>query len=234
MTRDRVIVALDAPSGDEALAIARSLRGAATHVKVGLTLFYSAGPGIVGTLRELGFDVFVDLKLHDIPHQVSGAAEALAGLGASMVTVHAGGGRAMVSAGAEALARTSERLGVPKPALLAVTVLTSLDAEALREIGIERSTAEAAFVLAELARSAGADGVVCSPLEAPGMRARLGEDALVVTPGVRPGWASANDQARVATPADAFAAGASHIVVGRPITAAPDPSEAFERLVAEL
>lgn len=230
--RDRIIVALDTSSADEALELARRLRGRATHVKVGMTLFYATGPSIVSQLRELGFDVFVDLKLHDIPHQVSGAVRSLAGLGASMLTVHGAGGRAMLEAAARA-AMEAEADGIPRAKLIAITVLTSMDAASLAEVGIARPLPLQAASLAYAAREAGIDGVVCSPKEAEEMRELLGPAALVVTPGVRPAWASANDQARVATPADALALGASHLVIGRPITAADDPVAAFERIVEE-
>jgi orotidine-5'-phosphate decarboxylase len=231
--RERIIVALDLPDVDEAVVMAAGLRGRVPRVKVGLTLFGASGPDVVRRLRELDFGVFLDLKLHDIPHQVAGAARELTRLGVEMFTVHAGGGRAMMRAAVEAAAHAAEREGVDRPLVLAVTVLTSLDDEALREVGVARGPSEQVLSLAELAREAGADGVVCSPQEASDVRLLLGQDALVVTPGVRPSWAAASDQARVATPADAVAEGASHLVIGRPITDAPDPAEALERIVEE-
>jgi orotidine-5'-phosphate decarboxylase len=231
--RERIIVALDLPDVDEAVVMAAGLRGRVGRVKVGLTLFGASGPDVVRRLSDLDFGVFLDLKLHDIPHQVAGATRELTRLGVEMFTVHAGGGRAMMRAAVEAAAHAAEREGVDRPLVLAVTVLTSLDGEALREVGVGRGPTEQVLSLAELAREAGVDGIVCSPQEASDVRLLLGQDALVVTPGVRPSWAAASDQARVATPAAAIAEGASHIVIGRPITDAPDPVEALERIVEE-
>lgn len=228
-----VIVALDMQR-DEAVALAHSLRGRIRWLKVGMTLFYAEGPEIVARLREMGFDVFVDLKLHDIPHQVAGAAAKIAAMGAGMFTVHASGGLAMMRAAVESSSAAAAEAGEPAPAVVAVTVLTSSDDAGLSEVGVGRSTVEQVRLLAALARSAGVDGVVCSPREAADMRTLLGEAALVVTPGVRPAWADAGDQARIATPASALAAGASHLVIGRPITAAAVPSDAVDRILAEI
>ncbi len=229
--REQIIVALDLPDGAAAMEMARALKGRATWVKVGMTLFYAEGPQIVRELRALGFKVFVDLKLNDIPHQVRGACRTLVRQGADMITVHATGGRAMLTAAAEEVAAAAERFKVTKPALVAVTVLTSLDDAALAEIGCTASAAEQVAALAALASDCGCDGVVCSPGEAAAMRALLGADAYVVTPGVRPAWAESGDQARVATPAEAIEAGASHLVIGRPITGAVDPVAALSRIV---
>jgi orotidine-5'-phosphate decarboxylase len=231
--RERIIVALDLPDVDEAVVMAAGLRGRVPRVKVGLTLFGASGPDVVRRLRDLGFGIFLDLKLHDIAHQVAGATQELTRLGVEMFTVHASGGRAMMRAAVEAAEEAAELEGVDRPLVLAVTVLTSLDEAALRETGIALPAAEQVLSLTELAREAGVDGVVCSPREAADVRLLLGRDALVVTPGVRPTWAAAGDQARVATPADAVAEGASHIVIGRPITGAADPAEALERIVEE-
>lgn len=234
MTRaDRIIVALDVPTRAEALTLAASLAGAVRWVKVGMTLFYSEGPGVVSDLREQGFDVFVDLKIHDIPHQAEGAARSLGALGCGLLTVHAAGGAAMVEAAVRGAGRGAEEAGVARPIVVAVTVLTSLDKAALERTGVADPPAAQAARLAVLAMGAGADGIVCSAWEAASMRALLGTGAAVVTPGIRPAWAAADDQARVATPAEAFAAGASHLVIGRPITAAADPVAAFRRIVAE-
>jgi orotidine-5'-phosphate decarboxylase len=231
--RDRIIVALDTTDGKEAVRIAEALQGRASRLKVGSTLFLAEGPAIVGRLRALGFDVFVDLKLHDIPHQVEGAVRELTRLGAWMLTVHASGGAAMIESAARAATEAAGAAGVPRPLLVAVTVLTSLDAAALAQVGVPGTPADQVGLLARLAASSGADGVVCSPQEGAMVRALLGPDAAIVTPGVRPGWASKGDQARVTTPAEAFAAGASHIVVGRPVTASPDPAMAFDRVAQE-
>jgi orotidine-5'-phosphate decarboxylase len=233
MTDNPVIVALDLPR-DEALALADELRGRVRWLKVGMTLFFAEGPEIVARLREKGFEVFVDLKLFDIPHQVAGAAAQIARLGAAMLTVHASGGSAMMRAAVESSRRAADEVGLPAPAVLAVTVLTSSDDAVLAEVGVEHTALEQVRRLAEVARAAGVDGVVCSPREAAEMREVLGEKALVVTPGVRPQWAEAGDQARIATPEMALAAGASHLVIGRPITAAPVPVQAVARILAEI
>lgn len=229
--RERVIVALDCDR-TRALELADALRGHAAWLKVGMTLFYAEGPAIVRELRERGFKVFLDLKLHDIPHQVRGAAEAAARTGADLLTIHGLGAGAMMAAareGVEAAARDAERARV-----IAVTVLTSMDQQALASIGVERDVASEAALLAQLACSHGADGIVCSPQEAAAMRQLLGEEALIVTPGVRPAGVALGDQSRVATPAAAIRAGASHLVIGRPITGANDPVAAFTAIVDEL
>jgi orotidine-5'-phosphate decarboxylase len=228
-----IIVALDLPR-EEALAVADSLRGTIRWLKVGMTLFYAEGPEIVLRIREKGFEVFVDLKLHDIPHQVAGAAADVARLGAAMLTVHASGGSAMMRAAVESSRRAAEEVGLPAPAVVAVTVLTSTDDAALAEVGIARGSQEQVRLLAELAKDAGVDGVVCSPWEAADMRTLLGEGALIVTPGVRPTWAEPGDQSRIATPAAALAAGATYLVIGRPITMAPVPAHAAARILSEL
>lgn len=232
--RDRIIVALDHSDLAGALACAQALQGHARWVKVGMTLFYREGPAAVAAMRELGFDVFVDLKLHDIPHQVEGAARALGVLGAGMLTVHASGGAAMIEAAVRGATEGAQTAGMPAPAVIAVTVLTSIDAETLRSVGVSDPPAEQAAGLAALAKTAGAHGVVCSPEEAADLRALLGPGALIVTPGVRPAGSAAGDQARIATPEAAFAAGASHIVIGRPVTGVPDPVAAFEAIVSHL
>ena len=232
--QDRIIVALDQPDAASALACARALAGRAKWVKVGMTLFYTEGPDIVRQLRELGFDVFIDLKLHDIPHQVRGAARALGRLGAGMLTVHASGGLDMMVAAVQGACAGAEEAGVRAPAVLAITVLTSIDVTALLQTGVSRGPAEQVWELAGLAHRAGADGVVCSPQEARDLRGMLGPDTLIVTPGIRPSWASTpDDQARKSTPLGAIQAGASHLVIGRPITSADDPAAAFDRILME-
>lgn len=231
--RDRIIVALDQPDASSALACARALAGRAAWVKVGMTLFYAEGPGIVGELADMGFRVFVDLKLHDIPHQVEGAARSLGRLGAGMLTVHASGGGDMMEAALRGAAAGADGAGVERPAVIAITVLTSMDADTLASVGVTDSPADQVAGLAALARTSGMDGVVCSPQEASSMRALLGPTALVVTPGIRPEWAEVGDQARIATPRGAIEAGASHLVIGRPITGSPDPAQAFDRIVDE-
>lgn len=234
MSADRIIVALDTGDAAEALALAGRLRGRATWLKVGMTLMYSAGPSVVTDLRELGFEVFVDLKLHDIPHQVQGAARSLGSLGAGMLTVHASGGEAMMRAALLGVREAADKAGVQIPKVIAVTVLTSSDDAMLSSVGVESAAASQVGRLGGLALRAGVDGVVCSPREAAEMRALLGADALVVTPGVRPAGSDVGDQARIATPLAAIQAGASHLVVGRPITAAADPAAAFDEIASQL
>ena len=231
--RDRVIVALDCDAAT-ALCLAVELRGHAKWLKVGMTLYYAEGPKIVQTFKQLGFNVFLDLKFHDIPHQVEGAAASAVLSGADMITMHAVGGKAMMAAGQRGAETAAfERKG-SVPATLAITVLTSMDADSLAATGVARALPDQVNALATQAREAGLSGVVCSPQEAHGLRELLGPDAFIVTPGVRPAGSAKGDQSRVATPAEAFGNGASHIVVGRPITQADDPVAAFEAIAAEL
>ena len=230
--RERIIVALDCDR-TRALELAGKLSGHATWLKVGMTLFYAEGPDIVREFRKLGFKVFLDLKFHDIPHQVRGAARSAALAGADLLSVHGLGSGAMLAACREGAEEAAEQFGA-RPKLVAITVLTSMDQEALAQIGIDAPVAEEAARLASLAKVNGIDGIVCSPQEAHAMRQLLGEDALIVTPGVRPAGAALGDQSRVATPAAALEAGASHLVIGRPITSADDPVEAYEAIVSEL
>jgi orotidine-5'-phosphate decarboxylase len=230
--REKIIVALDADA-HASLGIAREIAGHVEYVKVGMTLFYAEGPSIVARLSDMGFKIFLDLKLHDIPHQVRGAAESISRLGVSMFTVHAAGGVEMMNAAVEGACAGAEECDFAAPDVLAVTVLTSMDADALASVGVPASPAQQVGVLAERAREAGVQGVVCSPLEATQMRDVLGREAFVVTPGVRPVGADSGDQARVATPQQAIAAGASHVVIGRPVTAAPSPVLALDEIVGE-
>ena len=226
----RLIVALDYPEARPAEALARRLDPGHCALKVGFELFVAAGPGLVVRLQDLGFPVFLDLKFHDIPNTVAGACRAAARLGVWMVNLHASGGLEMMRAGAQAIREVR-----PETRLIAVTVLTSSNAETLRGVGIERSPGEQVERLADLAiTEAGLDGLVCSALEARALRARLGTDPWLVTPGIRPAGGGGDDQKRVTTPADAFAAGASHIVVGRPITQAPDPAMAAAAILASV
>ena len=227
--RERIMVALDC-TPDEARELAGRLEGHAAWLKVGITLIYAGGLPLVRELSERCFKVFVDAKFHDIPHQVRGAVLAAATSGADLITVHGSGGAAMLEACHEGAELACERLG-HAPLLAAITVLTSMDADALASVGVSRPIPEQAAALATLAQRSGIDGVVCSPREA---RDLLGPDALVVCPGVRPAGAALGDQSRVATPAQAIAAGASHIVVGRPITQAPDAAAAFDAIEREV
>lgn len=231
--RDRVIVALDCGI-EEAFDLADALQGKAAWMKVGMTLFYANGPAIVYALKERGFRVFLDLKFHDIPHQVEGAAYAAAGSGADMLTMHTVGGVDMMQAAQKGAERAAAEYGREMSATLGITVLTSMNDAALAETGVSRAMTDQVVVLAEQAKRAGISGVVASPHEAARLRDILGEHAYIVTPGVRPAGADKGDQSRVATPAEAFAAGASHIVIGRPITLADDPASAFDDIIAEL
>ncbi len=233
--KDRIIVALDC-SGDEAVVLGEKLAGHARWVKIGMTLYYAVGPSIVNTMHKLGFKVFLDLKLHDIPHQVYGAASSIAQAGADLFTVHASGGELMLESAERGARKGAADAGHEDnvPAVCAITVLTSMDADQLASVGIDVLPAEQVERLATLASEAGLDGIVCSPMEANQMRELLGPDAIIITPGVRPKGAALGDQSRVATPAEAFAAGASHLVIGRPITRAADPVAAFEEIAAEL
>ena len=225
---DRVIVALDCDR-ETALDLGQKLQGKAKWMKIGMTLYYAEGPSIVAALKEMGYDVFLDLKFHDIPHQIRGAAAAAMGVGADMVTMHAVGGVPMMQAAQEAADASGNDV-----ATLAITVLTSMDDETLAKTGVTRPMAEQVKALALCAQEAGLSGVVASPLEASMLRETLGPDAFIVTPGVRPVGSAKGDQSRITTPRQAFDNGASHIVVGRPITAAEDPVAAFEAIAAEL
>lgn len=226
---DRLIVALDFPDAPSALALAGVVGGAASTFKVGKQLFTAEGPQVVRELVAGGRRVFLDLKFHDIPATVAGAVSSAARLGVGLLTVHACGGRAMLEAAVKASGTSASA-----PIILAVTVLTSLQDSDLTELGVQGSAADQVLRLARLAKSAGCGGVVASPLEAAGLRHELGPDFLIVTPGVRPVGDPAGDQARVATPAQAIAAGASHIVVGRPITRSKDPAGAARAIVEEI
>ena len=230
--RERVIIALDC-SRERAIELAGRLEGRAKWLKVGMTLYYREGPDIVRAFKECGFNVFLDLKFHDIPHQVRGAACSAALAGADLMSVHGLGSGAMLAACREGAEEAAQTLGY-RPRLVAITVLTSMDQAALNEIGIADTPAVEADRLARLAVGNGIDGIVCSPQEAAAMRAALGPEALIVTPGVRPAGAALGDQSRVATPAAAIGAGASHLVIGRPITGAADPLAAYEAIVGEL
>ena len=224
--RERLIVALDVPNLSAAQRLVQQIGDAASFYKVGLQLFTAEGPGIVRELVASGRRVFLDLKLHDIPNTVAKAVKSATELKVNMLTLHAAGGEAMVKAAVEA---ASHRLS-----LVAVTVLTSLTDEDLREIGFSGGTLDQALRMASLARSCGCDGVVASPREVAALRKLLGEGFRIVVPGVRPQGSEINDQQRIATPAQAISAGASHLVVGRPITQAGDPAKAANAILEEM
>ncbi len=231
----RLITALDLPDAPSALALAGRLGPGGGFVKVGLELFSAGGPDVVTALRGLGRDVFLDLKYHDIPNTVASAARQAARLGASLCTIHAGNGRAALRAAAEALAAAEPGPEGRRPALLAVTVLTSLSAPECEEVAPGGGTLpERIARLARLAWESGCDGVVCSAADLPELRRAVGPGPLAVTPGIRPADGKADDQKRIATPAQAAAAGADFLVIGRPVTQAPDPAAALAAIAAQF
>jgi orotidine-5'-phosphate decarboxylase len=233
-SKDKLIVALDVDTADEALALVNQLRDVAGMFKIGSTLFTAVGPSIVKEIVGSGSRVFLDLKFHDIPHQVAGAARSAAELGVSLFTVHASGGAEMMKRAVEAVAEVAERKGTPRAAVLAISVLTSLDAAILSDIGVSGSPADSVMRLVKLAAHAGVDGVVASPQEVANIRANVTNASfLVVTPGIRAAETE-DDQRRVATPAAALAAGADYLVVGRPITSAPDPHAAAFQILKDM
>ncbi|MEN6561398.1 MAG: orotidine-5'-phosphate decarboxylase [Acidobacteriota bacterium] len=230
---DRIIIALDVQTREEGSALVGRLRDARTF-KVGLELFTAEGPALFRKLKVLRKDIFLDLKLHDIPNTVSGAVRSALKHGVQMMTLHASGGREMMARAAETARAAAEAAKGPKPLLLGVTVLTSLKGADLEEVGQGADVASQVVRLAGLAKASGLDGVVCSPQEIEVLRREYGRDLVIVTPGIRPVWAAAQDQKRIMTPADAVARGADYLVIGRPITGAPSPNEAFLRIVEEL
>jgi len=231
---ERIIVALDGMAPEQALAFSRGVEGL-RWVKVGLELFVQAGPDVVAQLREQGLRVFLDLKFHDIPATMAGACRRAAGLGAELITVHACAGSEALRAAQAAASEGAQAAGLASPTLLAVTVLTSWEEQRLqRELALSQAIAERVPSLAQLAASAGIGGCVCSPLEAASLRSQHPEPFALVTPGIRPKGSAVGDQARVLGPAEAIAAGASQLVIGRPITKAEDPSAAFAACCAEL
>ncbi|HTU50978.1 MAG TPA: orotidine-5'-phosphate decarboxylase [Acidobacteriaceae bacterium] len=227
--KDRLIVALDVPTATQARELAAQLRGTCRWVKVGLELYLATGTAMVEELTAQGFSVFLDLKFHDIPNTVAGAVRSAASMGASLLTIHAAGGPAMLRAAAEAAAATKNA-----PQLLAVTVLTSMDKEQLAAIGIETTAADQVLRLARMAVDSEIHGLVCSPEEVALLRHDLGAQPRLVVPGIRPAGAAFGDQKRIATPADAIQAGASQLVVGRPITQAADPAMAAQVILDEI
>jgi orotidine-5'-phosphate decarboxylase len=232
--KPELIVALDFDSKEKALKLVEELGSPVKHYKVGLELFSRAGTEAVKELSKLGKKVFLDLKYHDIPNTVKSAAKVAIEAGVFMYNLHALGGFELMKQVAEFNAEYAEKIGVAKPLVIAVTVLTSMKEDDLKEVGIERSVNEEVLKLAELAKRAGLNGVVCSAKEVRLIKENLGEDFLTVTPGIRPSWAAKNDQKRVVTPRMAKELGTDFIVVGRPITKAPNPKKAAERVIEEI
>ena len=234
MADNRIITALDVHSMDDMRRLVVTLGDNISFYKVGMELFYSAGPDAVRYLKSQGKQVFLDLKLHDIPNTVGQSLRALTRLGADLMTIHGTGGRAMMQAASEAVADEAAKLQIKRPKLLAVTILTSIDETAWQEIGGKYDIAVTVKRLARLAKEAGIDGTVSSPYEAKEIREMNGPEFLIVTPGIRPSFAVANDQKRFTTPAQALGDGASHLVIGRPITQAADPVAAVGKIAAEI
>lgn len=231
--RTRIAVALDASERSRILELARLVGPETGVLKVGLEAFCAHGPALVREVASIA-PVFLDLKLHDIPNTVGGAAAAAARTGAAILNVHASGGREMMRTAGERAREAAAAAGLPVPRVIAVTVLTSLDAAALSEVGLAGTPREAALRLALLARQSGLDGVVCSPEEIEAIRSACGPEFLLVVPGIRPAGSAAGDQKRIATPGAAARAGADLLVVGRPITGAPDPVAAAHAIAAEI
>lgn len=226
--KNRIIVALDC-NEDEARSLASKLKGHARWLKVGMTLYYQAGPDFVKYLKDAGFQVFLDLKLCDIPHQVHGAARAAMASGADILSVHALGARDMLIAACEGAHEINS-----KAQIIAITILTSIDKKTLSRLGFQTSVAEQTELLARLATDAGCSGIVCSGQEAKALRQVVGADPLIVTPGIRLSDKDVQDQARIMTPGRALQEGSSYLVIGRPITEASDPVVAFEACVLDI
>lgn len=229
MTDNPILVALDFPDTEQALDLVEKLSPSRCRLKIGKELFTRGGPQFIERLHQQDFEIFLDLKFHDIPNTVAAACKAAAELGVWMVNVHALGGRKMMNAAREAIDAS-----VHRPKLIAVTVLTSLSNEEIHEVGLRGTSLENVLRLADLAKQCGLDGVVSSAREARQLRTSMGEDFLLVTPGIRPAWAASGDQTRIMSPSEAMQAGANYLVIGRPITQAPDPLTALKQLEDEL
>jgi orotidine-5'-phosphate decarboxylase len=227
---DRIFTALDTTDADQAASLARDLAGYVGGVKIGKEFFTANGPGGVRQVSGVGIPVFIDLKWHDIPNTVAGAVRASLALRPTIVSVHSAGGPAMLRAASDA----ATEAGSERPLVLAITVLTSLDDDDLRAIGVESNVTAQVVRLARLAQDNGIDGAVCSAHEIVALRGVCGPDFKLLVPGIRPTWAATGDQKRVVTPADAVARGADYLVIGRPITGAEDPVDAAKRIAAEL
>lgn len=233
--KDRITVALDVDSRERALNLARQLKDEVGVFKIGMQLFNSEGPALVQEIAALGRPVFVDLKFHDIPNTVAAAGRVMTRLGVSIFNVHAAGGREMMSQVRKAVDVEASRLGQQRPLILAVTVLTSIDQQAVNnDLQVDLPVADLVVKWAIMAKEAGMDGVVASPQEITAIRSACGPEFIILTPGVRPVWSETNDQKRVMTPREAYQAGADYLVIGRPITSAADPAAAARRIAEEL
>ncbi|MGE4350608.1 MAG: orotidine-5'-phosphate decarboxylase [Bdellovibrionales bacterium] len=231
MTRQSpIFCAIDTPDAIQAVSLASHLKGCVGGLKFGLEYVMSNGPQGVVPFKGFGMDIFLDVKLHDIPNTVAGAISSLLPIEPDFITIHTSGGPAMMQAAAEAAAKAKGK----RPKLLGVTVLTSLDTEDLKKVGQHPNTTEQVERLALLAKDSGLDGIVCSSAEVAPLRKALGPDMVLMVPGIRPAWAAANDQKRIMTPRDAIDAGATYLVIGRPITKADDPTEAARRINDEI
>lgn len=232
--KDRLIVALDYSSEEPVKQLVTSLDDSVSYYKVGMELYYSVGESIIHYLKEQQKNVFLDLKLYDIPNTVAKGLSALTRLGANMMNVHASGGSLMMQKAVEAVADEAARLSIARPQVIAVTILTSMNQEQWGQMGHTSEISDQVVRLALLAKESGMDGVVASPQEAAAIRSACGDDFLIVTPGVRPVGAAVNDQSRIATPSSALRQGSTHLVVGRPITAAPDGQAAAKAILEEM
>ncbi len=232
---EKIIVALDVATFDKATELMDQLDETARALKVGSQLFTSIGPDVIREVKKRGKWLFLDLKFHDIPNTVARAAEVATELGVDMFNIHISGGLEMMRSAAEATKSKASELGIEKPIVLGVTILTSIDAPTLQEVfGSTKSLEEQVVHMAKLAQRAGLDGVIASPQEIKSIRTACGDDFVIVTPGVRPEWASSDDQKRTMTPGEALAAGASYVVIGRPIRQAPEPANALARILQEV
>jgi len=230
----RLIVALDVDTMEKVQQLVAVLGDSVSYYKVGMELFYSVGSEVITYLRTQGKDIFLDLKLHDIPNTVGQSLAALTSLGVSMLNVHASGGPAMMATAFQAVKNEADEMGIQRPKLIAVTVLTSINNSEWNALGYNLDLSEQVVHLARLAQSAGLDGVVASPQEAAQIRTTCGDEFIIVTPGIRPIGVAINDQSRIASPASALQNGAHHLVIGRPITAAEDPRQAALAILQEM
>lgn len=230
----RLIVALDFHAMEKVRQLVEQLGDSVSYYKVGMELYYSVGSQVVTYLRQQNKDIFLDLKLHDIPNTVGQGLASLMEQGATMLNVHASGGLAMMQAAAVAVKNKAQQMNVERPKVIAVTVLTSINSEEWSTLGYDVDLSQQVVHLAQLAQKAGLDGVVASPQEAMQIRAVCGNDFIIVTPGIRPSGAAINDQSRIATPAGAIKNGAHHLVIGRPITAAENPKQAVIDILQEM